>query len=88
MSFFLGASDNLSMRCGEMTKCSPTTIFPLPAPHPGFCSSGPGLRRRDLSALAMKRVLHITVLNLLELLLSWQVSIARGAWEAAECKST
>lgn len=25
---------------------------------------------------------------LLELLLSWQVSIARGAWEAAECKST
>ena len=48
--------------CWREDIASPTTTFPLPAPHPGcFDSSGPGLRERDLAVLARKRLLRIIV---------------------------
>eukprot|EP00435_Cladocopium_sp_Y103_P051714 s1965_g16.t1 len=41
---------------------SSTTIYPLPAPHPGcFCRSGLKLNRRKLEVLARKRLLHVVV---------------------------
>ena len=43
-------------------KASPTTTFPLPAPHPGcFAGSGPNLSRKRLISLARRRLLHVTI---------------------------
>ena len=40
----------------------PTTMFPLPVPHPGcFDSSGPSLSKKDLTKVAQRRLLHIIV---------------------------
>ena len=56
--------------CWHEAASSPATSFPLPVPHPGcFRSSGPGLSKKRLAAVARQRLLHIIVYALNHLFL-------------------